>query len=82
MGEFKKDEDKDEAINKAQDAYREAVTQSEILPPTNEIRLGLHLNYSVFFYEILQNPNIAVEKAQHAFDEAMTEFDNLDEASA
>eukprot|EP00351_Strombidinopsis_sp_SopsisLIS2011_P001858 CAMPEP_0116885254 /NCGR_PEP_ID=MMETSP0463-20121206/18544_1 /TAXON_ID=181622 /ORGANISM="Strombidinopsis sp, Strain SopsisLIS2011" /LENGTH=93 /DNA_ID=CAMNT_0004543371 /DNA_START=458 /DNA_END=742 /DNA_ORIENTATION=+ len=52
------------------------------LDATNEIRLGLSLNYSVFYYEILQNPNIAVDKAQHAFDDAMANYDNLDEHSA
>jgi 14-3-3 protein epsilon len=39
--------------------------------PTNPIRLGLALNYSVFYYEIKNDSNKACELAKGAFDEAI-----------
>jgi 14-3-3 protein epsilon len=38
---------------------------------TNPIRLGLALNYSVFYYEIKNDSNKACELAKGAFDEAI-----------
>jgi 14-3-3 protein epsilon len=51
------------------------------LPPTHPIRLGLALNYSVCFYEILKDPKAACTLAKQAFDEAIAKLDSLDEAS-
>jgi hypothetical protein len=55
------------------------VAQDEGLPPTNPIRLGLALNYSVFFYEILNEPQQACGLAKTAFDDAISELDSLQE---
>ena len=49
------------------------------LPPTNPIRLGLALNYSVFYYEILTEPQLACTLAKTAFDDAISELDSLQE---
>ena len=49
------------------------------MPPTHPIRLGLVLNYSVFFYEVKEQPAEACGMARHAFDQAIAELDNLDE---
>ncbi|OAY78231.1 14-3-3 protein 7 [Ananas comosus] len=51
------------------------------LPPTNPIRLGLALNFSVFYYEILNSPERACHLAKQAFDEAITELSSLSEES-
>ncbi|CAI0557955.1 unnamed protein product [Linum tenue] len=51
------------------------------LPPTHPIRLGLALNYSVFYYEILNSPERACHLAKQAFDEAIHELDSLSEES-
>jgi len=51
------------------------------LSPTHPIRLGLALNYSVCLYEILKDKEKACEMAKHAFDEAISKLDQLDEAS-
>jgi 14-3-3 protein epsilon len=51
------------------------------LPPTHPIRLGLALNFSVFYYEILKNSEQGCSLAKTAFDEAVTELDQLDEES-
>jgi len=51
------------------------------LPPTHPIRLGLALNFSVFYYEILNSPDRACHLAKQAFDDAIAELDTLSEDS-
>ena len=46
------------------------VAQTE-LTPTHPIRLGLALNFSVFYYEILNSPDQACHLAKQAFDDAI-----------
>merc|ERR1712072_469673 len=45
------------------------------------IRLGLALNYSVFQYEVLSNPDEACKMARTAFEDAIAELDNVAEDS-
>jgi len=61
------------AYTKASDV---AVTD---LAPTHPIRLGLALNFSVFYYEILKDAEKGCSLAKSAFDEAVTELDSLGE---
>jgi len=63
-------------------AYKRAtdVATAE-LAPTHPIRLGLALNFSVFYYEILGTPERACQLAKQAFDEAISELDTLNEES-
>lgn len=56
------------------------IAQSE-LTPTHPIRLGLALNFSVFYYEILNSPDRACHLAKQAFDDAIAELDSLSEES-
>ena len=51
------------------------------LAPTHPIRLGLALNFSVFYYEILNSPDRACHLAKLAFDDAIAELDTLSEES-
>jgi hypothetical protein len=51
------------------------------LAPTHPIRLGLALNFSVFYYEIKNEPSKACELAKQAFDDAIAELDQLKEDS-
>jgi len=62
--------------------YEEAmqIAQTELLP-THPIRLGLALNYSVCYYEILGQAQQACDLAKRSFDEAIAKLDTLDEAS-
>jgi len=57
-----------------------AIAQDSLLP-THPIRLGLALNYSVCFYEILQKKDDACKLAKQAFDDAISKLDTLDENS-
>eukprot|EP00993_Chasmostoma_nieuportense_P003081 NODE_3826_length_890_cov_144.089122_g3673_i0.p1 GENE.NODE_3826_length_890_cov_144.089122_g3673_i0~~NODE_3826_length_890_cov_144.089122_g3673_i0.p1 ORF type:complete len:249 (-),score=53.60 NODE_3826_length_890_cov_144.089122_g3673_i0:73-819(-) len=72
----------DKQKNNALESYEKA---SEFatgeLPPTHPIRLGLALNFSVFYYEILKKSDKGCSLAKTAFDEAVTELDALDEES-
>lgn len=45
------------------------------------IPTGLALNFSVFYYEILNSPDKACQIAKQAFDDAIAELDTLNEES-
>ena len=49
--------------------------------PPSALRQGLALNFSVFYYEILNAPERACDMAKKAFDEAIAELDTLGEES-
>ena len=53
-------------VKSAADNYEKAYDEfaTKCLPPTHPIRLGLALNYSVFYYEIKNNPEKACELAK------------------
>lgn len=51
------------------------------LATTHPIRLGLALNFSVFYYEIFSSPDRACQLAKDAFDNSIAELDNLNEES-
>merc|ERR1712173_453795 len=51
------------------------------LPETHPTRLGLALNFSVCYYEILKQPDKACELAKEAFDAAIEKLDTLNDAS-
>ncbi|PRQ73315.1 hypothetical protein AAT19DRAFT_16068, partial [Rhodotorula toruloides] len=64
------------------EAYKNASQiASQELAPTHPIRLGLALNFSVFYYEILNSPDKACSLAKTAFDDAIAELDTLSEES-
>lgn len=66
----------------SQQAYQKALDLSkENLATTHPIRLGLALNFSVFYYEILNSSDKACQLAKEAFDEAIAELDTLSEES-
>ncbi|KAG9464884.1 hypothetical protein GDO78_019243, partial [Eleutherodactylus coqui] len=69
-------------VEQSQQAYQDAFDISKMeMQPTHPIRLGLALNFSVFFYEILNSPERACSLAKTAFDEAIAELDTLSEES-
>lgn len=82
LAEFSVGEKRKESADKSLEAYKAAseVAVTE-LPPTHPIRLGLALNFSVFYYEILNSPDRACHLAKQAFDDAIAELDTLSEES-
>ncbi|XP_074571309.1 14-3-3 family protein artA-like [Curcuma longa] len=77
LAEFKTGEEKQKAADQSMKAYEIAYEKAKIdLPPTHPIRLGLALNFSVLYYEILNSPDRACYLAKQAFDLAIAEQDN------
>ena len=69
-------------IEDSQKAYTDAFEIAKgQMQPTHPIRLGLALNFSVFYYEILNSPERACHLAKQAFDDAIAELDSLNEDS-
>jgi len=65
---------------KAADFYDKAFKVAETeLAPIHPLRLGLALNYSVCFYEILKDKQKACKLAKDAFDDAIKKLDQLEE---
>ena len=82
LAEFKTGGERKEAAEHTLLAYKAAQDIALVdLPPTHPIRLGLALNFSVFYYEILNSPERACHLAKQAFDEAIAELDTLGEES-
>lgn len=78
-----KDTDTDrEAKKNAKEMYEQAVVIGRgNLESTNPILLGLTLNFSVFWFEILKEPQKAIDLAKEGFDKAVENLDNLPEES-
>jgi len=82
IAEYKLGDAKTSAAEKARGAYdaaQEVATKD--LAVTHPIRLGLALNFSVFQYEVLSNPDEACKMARTAFEDAIAELDNVAEDS-
>ncbi|PYH46087.1 14-3-3 adaptor artA-like protein [Aspergillus saccharolyticus JOP 1030-1] len=87
LAEFASGNKRKVAATAAHEAYKASllinatdVAQTD-LTPTHPIRLGLALNFSVFYYEILNSPDRACHLAKQAFDDAIAELDSLSEES-
>ena len=63
--------------NEALKAYTEA--QKIGLPPCNSIKLGLALNCSVFYYEVMKDQKRACELAEEALQLALDKIDEISE---
>ncbi len=72
LAEFALGDKRKISADKSLEAYKNAteVAQTD-LAPTHPIRLGLALNFSVFYYEILNSPDQACHLAKQAFDDAI-----------
>jgi 14-3-3 protein len=49
------------------------------LSTTHPIRLGLALNFSVFHYEVMNDPTQACTLAKQAFDDAIADIEHIEE---
>lgn len=67
----------------AEEAYQAYSRANEIaqksLETTNPIRLGLALNFSVFYYEVRNDPKQACQLAKQAFDDAIADIEKIEE---
>lgn len=82
IGEYTVGDKRKEVGDNSLKAYQAAseIAEKE-LAPTHPIRLGLALNFSVFYYEILNDSDSACKLAKKAFDDAIADLDSLPEDS-
>jgi len=71
LAEFADAENRASQAQAAHDSYQEAslIAQAE-LPAVHPIRLGLALNFSVFYFEVFNSPDEAKKLAKASLDEA------------
>jgi len=83
LSEFKNEKSEDSPqAKKAQARYEVALELADdALKPTHPTRLGLALNASVCYYEILKNKEEACSLAKQAFDDAIQKLDNLSDSN-
>lgn len=82
LAEFSSNKERSDAAEEAKKSYEEATKIAEKdLEPTHPIRLGLALNFSVFYYEIMNDSSKACSLAKVAFDVAIAELDFVKEDS-
>lgn len=79
MAESAKDSKLESAKEEAKKAYEEASVDIEKLSACDSIRLGLALNYSVFFYESIGDTKKAVELGEKALSDALDKLDQCSE---
>lgn len=78
LAEFTDGIQRDQYAGAAHESYQTANELAVPLPPTHPIRLGLALNFSVFYYEVYKYTDKACQLAKEAFENAMGDLDSLD----
>jgi len=78
LSEVGKGSERTVTVGKSEDAYQEAMQiASSSMSATDPILLGLALNFSVFYYEIMNNGQAACKLAKEAFDAAIAKLDDI-----
>jgi len=76
-------EDRRTLVQQSFESYKVAWQLADSqLTSTDPTRLGLALNFSVFYYELLDSPDRACHLAKHAFDTALERLDDIPEDNA
>ena len=79
IAEYAQGELKTKVAEGANQAYQSASLQAKELSPIHPISLGLALNYSVFYYEVLNNHEKACEIAKTTLESADKELPKIDD---
>lgn len=81
MAEFAQAESRKDYAGASLDAYKIAYKVAlSTLEATHPTRLGLALNFAVYFRDVLNSPERACHLAKHAFDEAVAILDQMPES--
>lgn len=79
IAEYATGEQKAKVANSSMNAYKEGFEIAEGLDCTNPIKLGLALNYSVFYYEVMEDPHNATQIATKCFQEGIQKLESIDD---
>ncbi|KAF8494206.1 14-3-3 domain-containing protein [Russula emetica] len=72
LAEFARHHEREQAAQLALEAYKASYKHAfSTLPPWHPTRLGLALNFSVYYHDVYGSPDRACHLAKHAFDEAV-----------
>lgn len=77
IAEFSLGNNHEEIAKSSLNAYKQATEEATTLKSNNPIKLGLALNYSVFYYEVLNSPIEAINIANTAFNEGISNLENI-----
>eukprot|EP00930_Biecheleria_cincta_P088544 TRINITY_DN77788_c0_g1_i1.p1 TRINITY_DN77788_c0_g1~~TRINITY_DN77788_c0_g1_i1.p1 ORF type:complete len:265 (+),score=61.33 TRINITY_DN77788_c0_g1_i1:83-796(+) len=80
--EFSSEGDRQAAVDGAHTCYNDAWEKASVLATTSSVRLGLALNISVFYYEVLGQADEARKLAKQTLEEASQDMHGLDPQSA
>ena len=81
MAEFSSGDKHNQVTNSCLNSYKDASDLGGELACLNPIKLGLALNFSVFYYEVMNDPVplIACQIAIQAFQEGIQQLENIDD---
>jgi 14-3-3 protein epsilon len=79
LAEFIAGDKHDDVAQKSKDSYQTANDLAKELSFTNPIKLGLALNFSVFHYEVLNDPATACRIANEAFQEGIQHLEIIED---
>ena len=79
MAEYAEGDFKKQVSDDALAAYKEATEKAKTLPVLNPIALGLALNFSVFYYEVVSNRDEACKLAKETLDKSKEALQGVDE---
>ena len=79
LAEFISGDKHNQVANSSLEAYNSANELAKLLTFTNPIKLGLALNFSVFYYEVLNDPATACKIANDAFQEGIQHLEKIDD---
>ena len=83
LSEISQGKDLESSNEKAEDFYKKAYEISEKeLPVINSVRIGLSLNFALFYYEIKGEKKIGCDIAKKAFEDSMKCMDDLEKFKA
>ena len=82
LAELSRDDKRKEYAAASLDAYKLAYKLAlNTLEATHPTRLGLALNFAVYYRDVLNSPERACHLAKHAFDEAVQVLDQMPEST-
>jgi 14-3-3 protein epsilon len=79
LAEFTSGEKHESVAQNSLESYKQAKDLSSSLSVTNPIKLGLALNFSVFYYEVMNDPQTACQIANDAFQEGILKLETIDD---